>query len=232
MDERLTLFFFFLFSLLFVSSSPIACILFPFLVQVTNYLEPANKLYVHLNKELLDASTGKAGTEVKCNRFIEDNVAQFTTDHTIGLVRQAQQWIYQRRMQRLTFTYLTLSMNDIASVVGVEENTVAASIATMVGKGLIFAKVDGNMVTFLEDPQTYTGQASIAIMSERMEEVNVLAERVANMKAKVMVSKKYIEHAVIEDGRKAATAAVAGGTGTAAAVVDNQADAMDLDDLQ
>ena len=122
-------------------------------------------------------------------------------------------------------------MNDIASVVGVEENTVAASIATMVGKGLIFAKVDGNMVTFLEDPQTYTGQASIAIMSERMEEVNVLAERVANMKAKVMVSKKYIEHAVIEDGRKAATAAVAGGTGTAA-VVDNQADAMDLDDLQ
>ena len=71
----------------------------------------------------------------------------------------------------------------------------------MVADGKIFAKIDttSSMVSFFENPQTYTGNDSIAIMSEKMKECKELAERVANVKAKVMTSNKYIENAVIED---------------------------------
>ena len=83
---------------------------------------------------------------------------------------------------------------------------VAPSILKMVADGKIFAKIDttSSMVSFFENPQTYTGNDSIAIMSEKMKECKELAERVANVKAKVMTSNKYIENAVIEDRRKAA----------------------------
>ena len=95
---------------------------------VQQHVEAANKLYVALNKELREASSKKAGDEMKCNTYIAENLEQFTADNTLGLVKQAQLWIYQRRMQRLTATYLTLSITDIASVVGVDENTVRCSL--------------------------------------------------------------------------------------------------------
>ena len=83
---------------------------------------------VTVNKELREASSKKAGDEMKCNTYIAENLEQFTADNTLGLVKQAQLWIYQRRMQRLTATYLTLSITDIASVVGVDENTVRCAL--------------------------------------------------------------------------------------------------------
>jgi COP9 signalosome complex subunit 3 len=192
---------------------------------VANNLESINKLYVNLNKQLREASENKAGTETKCNTFVEGNVQSFTADHTIGLVRQAQTWIYQRRIQRLTATYLTLSVADIASVVGVEESIVEPSILTMVQDGKIFAQIDqqSSMVSFLENPQTYTGKDSIALMSERMKMCTALAERVANVEAKVVTSSKYIENAVVEDQRKATVAATKVDDGTNGV-------AMDLDD--
>ena len=192
---------------------------------MANNLESINKLYVNLNKQLREASENKAGTETKCNTFVEGNVQSFTADHTIGLVRQAQTWIYQRRIQRLTATYLTLSVADIASVVGVEESIVEPSILTMVQDGKIFAQIDqqSSMVSFLENPQTYTGKDSIALMSERMKMCTALAERVANVEAKVVTSSKYIENAVVEDQRKATVAATKVDDGTNGV-------AMDLDD--
>ena len=177
-------------------------------IHVSTSLEQTNKLYVNLNKELLEASEGKAGSEKKCNIFIEDNVMTFTEDRTIGLVRQAQTWIYRRRMQRLTATYLTLSISAIASVTGVVESDVEPSIRAMIEDGSIYASVDesSSMVSFLENPQTYTGKGSIALMEERMKECAALAERVANVEAKVLTDSKYIENAVIEDKRKTSQA--------------------------
>ena len=177
-------------------------------IAVSTSLEQTNKLYVNLNKELLEASEGKAGSEKKCNTFIEDNVMTFTEDRTIGLVRQAQTWIYRRRMQRLTATYLTLSISAIASVTGVVESDVEPSIRAMIEDGSIYASVDesSSMVSFLENPQTYTGKGSIALMEERMKECAALAERVANVEAKVLTDSKYIENAVMEHKRKTSQA--------------------------
>jgi hypothetical protein len=61
------------------------------------------------------------------------------------------------------------------------------------------------MVTFSDDPQRYTGQDSIAIMTEKMQKVNTLAQRVQHMKARVMTSEKYIEQSVLEDQRREAS---------------------------
>jgi hypothetical protein len=164
-------------------------------------------VWVKLNKEFIEASIGKAGTEVKCNRFIAENIDEFKADNTIGLIQQATKWIFQRRIQRLTFTYITLSTSDIASIVGVEESTVPGAITNLVENGFIFASIDttSNMVTFSDDPQRYTGQDSIAIMTEKMQKVNTLAQRVQHMKARVMTSEKYIEQSVLEDQRREAS---------------------------
>lgn len=42
----------------------------------------------------------------------------FTRDHNLGLVKQVSSVLYKKNIQRLTKTFLTLSLSDVASRVG------------------------------------------------------------------------------------------------------------------
>jgi COP9 signalosome complex subunit 3 len=52
--------------------------------------------------------------------FIESNAAVFQSDNNLGLVKQVLSSMYKRNIQRLTQTYLTLSLEDIARSVQLE----------------------------------------------------------------------------------------------------------------
>ncbi|PKU85160.1 COP9 signalosome complex subunit 3 [Dendrobium catenatum] len=63
------------------------------------------------------ASSYATGKFSELEAFIQTNVEKFQTDNNLGLVKQVLSSLYKRNIQRLTQTYLTLSLQDIANAV-------------------------------------------------------------------------------------------------------------------
>ncbi|KAL6539118.1 hypothetical protein OROGR_011767 [Orobanche gracilis] len=99
--------------------------------------------------------TGKV-TELET--YVQTNKDKFETDKNLGLVKQVLASMYKRNIQRLTQTYLTLSLQDIATIVQLNSPKVAEMhVLQMIQEGEIYATINqkDGMVRFLEDPEQY-----------------------------------------------------------------------------
>ena len=68
---------------------------------------------------------------------------EFDGDNNMGLAKQLLEALTSRRIQRLTHTYITLSLTDIAQNVGLAGPAEAeARLVRMIDKGRIFARID------------------------------------------------------------------------------------------
>ncbi len=67
----------------------------------------------------LGVAAGNKSTE-KLRRLAEQHQQLFTTDGNLGLVKQALARATQRAIQRLTATYLTLSLQEVAAAVALQ----------------------------------------------------------------------------------------------------------------
>ncbi|OAY66405.1 COP9 signalosome complex subunit 3, partial [Ananas comosus] len=88
--------------------------------------------------------------------FIQSNVEKFQSDNNLGLVKQVLSSLYKRNIQRLTQTYLTLSLQDIANAVQLKTPKEAEMhVLRMIQDGEIFATINqkDGMVSFHEDPE-------------------------------------------------------------------------------
>ncbi|XVF60087.1 hypothetical protein PTKIN_Ptkin08bG0015400 [Pterospermum kingtungense] len=91
-------------------------------------------------------------------RFVQANKEKFESDNNLGLVKQVVSSMYKRNIQRLTQTYLTLSLQDIANTVQLNSPKEAEMhVLQMIQDGEIFAMINqkDGMVRFLEDPEKY-----------------------------------------------------------------------------
>lgn len=52
------------------------------------------------------------------NTIVNKHADVYTRDHNMGLVKQVASVLYKKNIQRLTKTFLTLSLTDVASRVG------------------------------------------------------------------------------------------------------------------
>lgn len=52
------------------------------------------------------------------NTVVNKHTDVYTRDHNMGLVKQVASVLYKKNIQRLTKTFLTLSLSDVASRVG------------------------------------------------------------------------------------------------------------------
>ncbi|KAH1091835.1 hypothetical protein J1N35_019092 [Gossypium stocksii] len=90
--------------------------------------------------------------------YVEANKDKFESDNNLGLVKQAVSSMYKRNIQRLTQTYLTLSLQDIANRVQLNSPKEAEMhVLQMIKDGEIYATINqkDGMVRFLEDPEQY-----------------------------------------------------------------------------
>ncbi|PKA65926.1 COP9 signalosome complex subunit 3 [Apostasia shenzhenica] len=109
-------------------------------------------LYVDL------ASCFTTGKFSELEAFIQANAEKFQTDNNFGLVKQVLSSLYKRNIQRLTQTYLTLSLQDIANTVNLNSAKDAEMrVLQMIQDGEIFATINqkDGMVSFHEDPEQY-----------------------------------------------------------------------------
>ena len=85
---------------------------------------------------------------------VESHTDVLTQDHTLGLARQVVAALVRHNVRKLTSTYITLSLKDIATAVGLSDAAAAESLLRkMTAAGEIVAKINQStsMVRFGDD---------------------------------------------------------------------------------
>ncbi|KAK9288853.1 hypothetical protein L1049_017319 [Liquidambar formosana] len=135
-----------------------------------NYCQP----YIELANSY---STGKISELEAC---VLANRERFEIDTNLGLVKQVVSSMYKRNIQRLTQTYLTLSLQDIANTVQLNSPKEAEMhVLQMIQDGEIFATINqkDGMVRFLEDPEQYKSCEMIEHIDSSIQRIMALSKK-------------------------------------------------------
>lgn len=79
---------------------------------VMRFIKPLSQPYNDL------ANSFVMNNSVELSNIMTKHAEVFTRDHNMGLVKQVSSVLYKKNIQRLTKTFLTLSLSDVASRVG------------------------------------------------------------------------------------------------------------------
>ncbi|MBA0873201.1 hypothetical protein Goshw_029125 [Gossypium schwendimanii] len=143
-------------------------------VEGFSYIELANS---YNNGKIADLET-----------YVQANMEKFGSDNNLGLVKQVVSSIYKRNIQRLTQTYLTLSLQDIANTVQLNSPKEAEMhVLQMIQDGEIYATINqkDGMVRFLEDPELYK-------TCEMIEHIDLSIQRLMTLSKKLTVMDELI----------------------------------------
>ncbi|EEB16413.1 COP9 signalosome complex subunit, putative [Pediculus humanus corporis] len=124
------------------------------------------------------------------NQFI------FQKDNNIGLTKQVLASLYKNNIQRLTKTFLTLSLADVASRVQLSSPAEAEKyILNMIEDGEIFATVNqkDGMVVFHDDPEKYNSPYMLKILEEQVTACMELDKKIQQMEEEIMVNPRFVK---------------------------------------
>jgi COP9 signalosome complex subunit 3 len=136
------------------------------------------------------------------HKCAESNHEAFVKDATMGLVKQVIQSLYRRNIQRLTRTYITLSLDDISKNVKLTNKEEAERfVLECISRGEIFASVsqkDG-MVSFNESPEQYDTNITLRDLDEKLHHTMSLTATLQEVDEQVALSQKYIEKTLVSE---------------------------------
>ncbi|KAF8408392.1 hypothetical protein HHK36_007542 [Tetracentron sinense] len=124
-------------------------------------------------------NTGKISELEEC---VQTNTDKFEIDSNLGLVKQVVSSLYKRNIQRLTQTYLTLSLQDIANTVQLNTPKEAEMhVLQMIQDGEIFATINqkDGMVSFHEDPEQYKSCEMIEHIDSSIQRIMTLSKKLS-----------------------------------------------------
>ncbi|KOX73551.1 COP9 signalosome complex subunit 3 [Melipona quadrifasciata] len=159
---------------------------------VNRYMKPLGQQY----QELATAYQMNSCEEVQ--NIITKYQQLFTRDHNMGLVKQVLSYLYKKNIQRLTKTFLTLSLSDVASRVQLSGPADAEKyILNMIEDGEIFATINqkDGMVVFHDDPEKYNSPQMLAKLEKEMAACMELDKRVLEMEEEVVLTPQYVRKA-------------------------------------
>ncbi|ORZ14276.1 hypothetical protein BCR41DRAFT_323277 [Lobosporangium transversale] len=125
----------------------------------------------------------------------------FQRDKNLGLVKQCMEALHRRNIQELTRTYLTLSIEDITSTIGLGSEPdgarrVEGIINRMIESGAIFATIShehtGGMVSFLDDPNQHNNTITMDMINERIQKATAITSNLAAMDQTISTMPSYI----------------------------------------
>ncbi|XP_042043176.1 COP9 signalosome complex subunit 3-like [Salvia splendens] len=123
------------------------------------------------------------------------NKDKFENDNNLGLVKQVVSSMYKRNIQRLTQTYLTLSLQDIANTVQLNSAKEAEMhVLQMIQEGDIYATINqkDGMVRFLEDPEQYKTCEMIERLDFSIQRIMMLSKKVTTMNEVMSCNPSYL----------------------------------------
>lgn len=120
----------------------------------------------------------------------------FRKDGNFGLVKQAIQSLNYNNIKRLTQTYLTLSLHDIAVSVKLPGPADAErAVLKMIEDGEIFATINqrDGMVSFSEDPERFNTNKMLSHIDDQINKVIVLEKRLRGVDDAISVTPAYVQ---------------------------------------
>lgn len=122
--------------------------------------------------------------------------ADFARDKSFGLAKQCLASIHNRIILRLTKTFITLSLADIASHTKLPSAKAAEkAVLKMIESGEISARINqrDGMVSFLDTPSTFDTPETIAAINARIAQAMALYRKVTDLSAQVVTSLPYLQ---------------------------------------
>ncbi|KAH8322091.1 hypothetical protein KR059_002682 [Drosophila kikkawai] len=128
----------------------------------------------------------------------------FTRDNNMGLAKQASicevaTSLYKRNIQRLTKTFLTLSLSDVASRVQLSSAAEAERyILNMIKSGEIYASINqkDGMVLFKDDPEKYNSPDMFLKVQTNITQVLDLVKQINKMEEEIILNPLYVKKAL------------------------------------
>ncbi|XP_042463914.1 COP9 signalosome complex subunit 3-like isoform X3 [Zingiber officinale] len=150
-----------------------------------NYTQP----YVDL------ANFYASGKFSELEACIQTNQEKFLSDSNLGLVKQVLSSLYKRNIQRLTQTYLTLSLQDIANVAQLNNPKEAEMhVLQMIQDGEIFATINqkDGMVSFHEDPEQYKSCRMTEHIDFSIQRLMALSKKLSSLDDNLSCDPQYL----------------------------------------
>ncbi|XP_041062492.1 COP9 signalosome complex subunit 3 isoform X3 [Cetorhinus maximus] len=120
----------------------------------------------------------------------------FTRDNNMGLVKQCLSSLYKKNIQRLTKTFLTLSLQDMASRVQLSGAQEAEKyVLHMIDDGEIYASINqkDGMVSFHDNPEKYNNPAMLLNIDHEMQKCIELDEKLKTMDQEITVNPQFVQ---------------------------------------
>ncbi|KAG1678888.1 hypothetical protein FOA52_003556 [Chlamydomonas sp. UWO 241] len=160
--------------------------------------EAESKAYLEL------ASAYGSHSAEKLAKAVDTFTATFVSDNNMGLVKQVMAGLVKRNIQRLTQTYMTLSLDAIATQVSLPSRADAElHVLRMIEAGDIHATINegDGMVAFLADPEQYNSAAMVARMDAQIRSCVAVAAKLQEVHDAVVTDKAYQSKVSARDRR-------------------------------
>ncbi|XP_058981884.1 COP9 signalosome complex subunit 3 isoform X2 [Musca domestica] len=160
---------------------------------ISRFMKPIAQVYHNL--AVAYATTSSEEVRNCISKYSET----FVRDNNMGLAKQVATSLYKKNIQRLTKTFLTLSLTDVASRVQLPSAAVAEKyIFNMIKSGEIYATINqrDGMVVFKDDPEKYNSNKMFLNIQEDMEHVMGLVKQINKMEEDIILNPIYIKKAV------------------------------------
>lgn len=157
---------------------------------VGRFIKPLSQAYHDL------ASSYSTNNSDDLKATITKYQESYTRDSNAGLVKQVLASLYKKNIQRLTKTFLTLSLSDVASRVQLKGPAEAEKyILNMIEDGDIFATINqkDGMVIFHDDPEKYNSPTMLRRLEEEMAVCTDLDRKMQAMEEEIMVNPVFVK---------------------------------------
>ncbi|ELV14004.1 COP9 signalosome complex subunit 3 [Tupaia chinensis] len=154
------------------------------------YEQPLSNAYHEL------AQVYSTNNPSELRNLVNKHSETFTRDNNMGLVKQCLSSLYKKNIQRLTKTFLTLSLQDMASRVQLSGPQEAEKyVLHMIEDGEIFASINqkDGMVSFHDNPEKYNNPAMLHNIDQEMLKCIELDERLKAMDQEITVNPQFVQ---------------------------------------
>eukprot|EP01095_Lingulamoeba_sp_RSL-Kostka_P002131 TRINITY_DN1301_c4_g1_i1.p1 TRINITY_DN1301_c4_g1~~TRINITY_DN1301_c4_g1_i1.p1 ORF type:complete len:437 (+),score=93.56 TRINITY_DN1301_c4_g1_i1:319-1629(+) len=126
-------------------------------------------------------------------QFIDGNIQVFQKDQNYGIVKQVLDSLYKRKIQIFTQSYLTLSLESIASSVDLTVEKTESIILKMIEDGDIYATINqaDGMVRFEENQESYANSQMINKLNEQIQKSMFLSNKLKSIEKDVKLNSEF-----------------------------------------
>ncbi|XP_033108007.1 COP9 signalosome complex subunit 3-like [Anneissia japonica] len=157
---------------------------------VNRFIKPLSQAYHDLANSYVSMNPADVQT------VVAKHTEQFTSDQNTGLVKQVVASMYRKNIQRLTKTFLTLSLSDIARRCHLSSAQEAEKyVLDMIDDGDIFASINkkDGMVRFKDNPEKYDNPRMLMLMDEEMRKCIQLDAKLKEMEQEITTNPQFVQ---------------------------------------